>query len=736
MRLCPFCVSISDKIVSMLWHLALAAVAGSHHVSLFRGGPGDQDFRYWAVEDTTLSQTRPIDNFGRELTLESGPGKTILIRFADLPRILGRNATVSNAKLTLHRRVGLMPKKVRVSVVRDVWGEGPGRTLLKGITAQSDHVASPNGTNGAANWRFRMGGTDSLAWSVPGASLGTEVNEIKGVTVAENGDALVLSGLDAAVQAMYANPGENFGIAIQTDEEITFASSDSPDLRPSLDLDFENATVAMPDLAITKLVVAGGTAEVTIQNTSDTPSKEAVLQWRISGRRAGSTIVPSLGKGQSKSFQTQADSKSCVSASIVTTGADAWPADNVATHYGGARQVAVDAADAAAMMPVVEFVNSVVFPQSRFSFAMQGSSCRIAVGAEGPKVALGSNLRASVRNVLLALGVPELRAPGASTDMYPGILGYGDTRDDVGVPRFLPLRYEPVRDPLIEEAKLAPTDLLSATEVAILASNPISLEKVVPKVIVTKWMDEANRPLANCDLEIVRQSAKGALEVVATVKTSESGAMRLPEEVRLALAQSPQNAALGARKKDDGNLVLGYIKLWQAADAMSRSRTDLAQITAEMPLASVADVASNLANGRIITDSLNRFPAELKALCDGDRYSQVEFSDNGWVTIDLGRDRVVAEVRLTVMGESIWPSFDINFWGTGQSEAIASRWGGTTLGPWTLENRSEMQLSDGVRVRDMILKGVPTEMRYIKLQFSKAVKPVQISEIRALSLKN
>lgn len=723
---------MSDKILGMLWHLALASVLGSNHFTLFRGGPGDQDFRYWAVEDTTLYQSRPVENFGRELILESGAGKTILIRFHDLPRLFGRNATVSNAKLTLHRRVGLMPKKVRVSVLRDAWGEGPGRTLLKGIAASTDEPYAANGPAGAANWRFRMGGSNPVPWSVPGAGQGTEVNELKGVNVSESGDAIILSNLDAAVQSMVNNPGENFGIAIQTDEEITFASSDSPDLRPTLECDVDHSDAATSDLAVTALTVKDGVAEATIQNVSTVASGESVLQWRVGGKRAGSTILASLAAGESKKVQVNIDGgKSSVCASIAPAKPDAWSGNNVSAWYSGGSEIA---SDDPGIRAAVDFLNQVALPQSRFSFAMEGAAVRINLSANAPKVEPGNGLRANVKKVLHAIGVPTLLSPGAPDDMYPGITGYGDTRDDVGLPRFLPLRYEPVSDALVDEARLSPTDLLSATEVALLSGSTNALSQFVPKMVVVKWIDETSRPLGSKELELLKANQLGVWQPVATVQTNAAGLARLPEDVLTSMSASPESAYVGVRVKGSDAKAMGFVKLWQTVDAAKRSRTDLAQLTAEMPIASVADVASNLASGRAVTDSSNRFPAELKGLCDGDVATTVSFGDDGWVLLDLGRDRVVAEVRLMVAGSTIWPTFDVSYWGTGQSEAIANRWSGSTVGSWTLANRS-VPVAENAQTKEIVLKGVPAEMRYIKIKFSKPVGTVQIAEIRALSLK-
>src|SRR5579859_4738541 len=70
----------------------LTLYRGAHH-----GSP-----RYWDVQDTYLDAADPNANFGGSYTLLGGKGRTILVRFGDLNRMVGPSRKVAQATLTLH----------------------------------------------------------------------------------------------------------------------------------------------------------------------------------------------------------------------------------------------------------------------------------------------------------------------------------------------------------------------------------------------------------------------------------------------------------------------------------------------------------------------------------------------------------------------------------------------------------------------------------------------------------
>jgi hypothetical protein len=82
----------------------------------------------------------------------------------------------------------------------------------------------------------------------------------------------------------------------------------------------------------------------------------------------------------------------------------------------------------------------------------------------------------------------------------------------------------------------------------------------------------------------------------------------------------------------------------------------------------VVDRSKDLALDCVASDSRGRFPAELRPLTDGDPATEVALMSepSDWVEIDLGRDRLVAEVAFH--GRP-WPSYDVYLRRTGQQEA-------------------------------------------------------------------
>ncbi len=162
----------------------------------------------------------------------------------------------------------------------------------------------------------------------------------------------------------------------------------------------------------------------------------------------------------------------------------------------------------------VSLLNDVYFPYSRFSFAKDGVLERVRIdhieivpdgslqGAK-PNLAYDAQLEfpatdtadlAAISNsvdvpllkrllvqlgdvdfsaVTFPAGDPRLAAVGKDgtvpcglEDLYPGIMGGGDTRDDAPIPLSLSIPYQPVQDEVMTQAGLQSTDLLSASSVS------------------------------------------------------------------------------------------------------------------------------------------------------------------------------------------------------------------------------------------------------------------------------
>jgi hypothetical protein len=125
----------------------------------------------------------------------------------------------------------------------------------------------------------------------------------------------------------------------------------------------------------------------------------------------------------------------------------------------------------------------------------------------------------------------------------------------------------------------------------------------------------------------------------------------------------------------------------------------------------------NLAEGKTVEDSLGRFPAQLSGLIDGNTATSVVMpgAEGGWIEIDLGRERPVAEIEIQ-HEDGIWRAFNIAYYGTSQTPAAAQN--------WIQERESALRSSGGKSV----YKGNLTLMRYVRL-LPLSGKAVKIKEV-------
>ena len=152
--------------------VAVAAASAPLTLELHRGAAipasisKNPEFRYWAVEDTTLNSTNPDGNEGGYSVIEGGPGKTILIQFKDLNRTLGPNRKITDAKLVLTLTSGKV-SGLQVGRVLQPWNEGPIRTLK---TVRPSTQQQAEAARWSATWRHRRAGAEAVGWQNPGAN--------------------------------------------------------------------------------------------------------------------------------------------------------------------------------------------------------------------------------------------------------------------------------------------------------------------------------------------------------------------------------------------------------------------------------------------------------------------------------------------------------------------------------------------------------------------------------------
>jgi hypothetical protein len=759
-------------------HATLAILAlQTSNLTLSRGGSGDASFRYWNVEDTFIEQNRPDSNFGRDLLLSGGPQKTILIRFADLARMVGPNKRIERARLILNQEIGAVPNVVQVSRLTAPWGEGSGRRGVGLFEVPLEPGAKSPAL--AATWKSRLGGLGAQNWDADGA-LGLKDREaLQGVSIIGEDGSVILDGLGPAIQRMLQDPKNNFGLALNFESGCDFTSSDSPYGRPRLQLELADAVVARHDISVVALERTSGDFRdgarqemvALIGYQGDEASGPFRGQIMVDGRTVtfqGENLKPGeiFRAPFQMSWRTSGDlRRHTVEVSVESNKTDSNPANNAINIPTASVPVnlKLNPEDVNEAMPamvkagfsnpifwgsaVAGTFNEVLLRNSRFSFATQGAKARlrfegVTIDPAAPRIGLKAILespdwlRKSARALGLQAGLldlsgsqvkpSDLTGQRSHMDPYPGLMGGGDSRDDLGFPGVMGFPVEPWLDAAVQQLQTVPSDLLSATDVAILnfkAEKPDgSVSELIPAAINVRVLDGVNQLVKGAKLEMkalpsgeLIQSVE-ALGGVAPILNFAKGA-----------TTSTATVVKITRAKD---VEYAFIKTWQLIDAFARGNFDscIIPVRAAMPYGPL-DWSSNLAEGRLVTDDLGSLPTSLAALTDGNPKTTFTWNQKskGVIEIDLQKDRLIGEISVEVPTDgAIWPKFRVLSYQTGSPSNRAIPWLAEVDGTWMLANRGD-STENGRIIR---YRGPIIQARYIKLEIPATTTECKISEIR------
>lgn len=311
-----------------------------------------------------------------------------------------------------------------------------------------------------------------------------------------------------------------------------------------------------------------------------------------------------------------------------------------------------------------------------------------------------------------------------SLDRFPGLSGYGDTRSENTLVYALSPDYEGVFNPVLGGLPLEATDLLSGSETAQINGVPLAY----PKTVVIKALDFGQQPIPGAKLDFFR----GGAQPEFTLNTDAGG-----------VAILPQGPFAGAKGLDEAyevrlNGISTRLPAWRLYDAANRGASEAALIDLHFNVpGGPVDPTIDLAKRRIVTDSGDQLPAILGRLTDEANAQPVALAPQkgAWLEIDLGRDRAVAEVELTVARSGkLWPAFDLTAYSTGQTSGESYVWAKEIDSRYALRSR-------GVRLPDgstrMVYHGIPQRFRFLRLVSAEAgeaelvrvvVHPVHVDE--------
>lgn len=637
-------------------------------VELVRGAPiGAPGF--WDVADTYLDKAEPTQDHGGGFTLLGGDGRTILLRFGDLNRAVGAGRRVVAAILVLTPSGGDVPQLKGVTAVDAPWGEGPLSTLtriLAGVEAKPGAKKDAVAARGAATWNERR--TGIAAWSTAGTPGGTPVVFTSG----PKGATIQIAGLGPTVQGWLDRPWTNNGLALGFAGDVEFFSSQSPSGRPRLVLTTEPVVTTQqtkPDLAVTTIVKAAGKWTATVRNVGSAAARATKANWIADGKPQGETPVPALASGAETTVgytgPEPKDDPQVTNLALSVAPGDSVPANDRLDVFASAKPVSLRVKAGLDPQTVVAYWNGTVAPQSRFSFAPEGVRSRVRL--EGAIVVDdgAATLIDGLRQIGTQLGLPVVANGG---DLYPGLMGYGDTRFEGSIPGRLALPYEPYPDPATATALLEPTGLLSATDVGRLNDGTDKLP--LPKVVAVRLLDLTGRPLSG-----TQATVEGPGVPAVKLTTNADGTALMPT---VAFRPDLSNGTLTVRATQQGLTETGTLKAWRLSDSFRRSGSPvvIADVRLDLPMLPL-ETGTDLADGKPMVDS------DAKPYAFG---SALPEKPDSWIELDLGRDRTIGEIALKP-GATFPNRYEIRVYGTGGKSEEADLWASELDEPWSLRNR-------------------------------------------------
>lgn len=752
-----------------------ALVAFAAPIQTIRLDRGSQIAGYGAfvaVEDTCIVREQPDRNFGGDYTLRAGPNAAILIRFRDLRGVLGPHPKVRKASLVLTIDTVGEPQFERIGSVIGGWFEGP-------MLVQGKKVANGEPTTGAT-WKQRRLNVTASPWAEAGAAGADDVRWIPEAKASRQGDTVVISGLEKAVQEAVDRPWDDNGFEVRFRNECAFASSQSMEGRPALEIEFETGPASTGvDLAVTSIEPVPGQAEgpfkyvARVVNQGNQAARGMVTRWTVADRRTSSLETSkSLAPGASTEFQITVTEPaggtdhrlSTLAFSVEPNQPDANPSDNGLEISRSARPLVfklppsvdwqrIGYADAASwQVAAVGYLNQVVLPQSRFSLAPDGSLERFRATAARDAGAITIDLSREpispawryelVRGLVSAYGLPTL--PDAIRDPFAGSSGLGDTRFDGAISPFIPISYEQTGSNPLMAALGMPTGLLAAHEVATIEDSRIGGPANLPSIATVKLLMPDGTPLSQAEVALF-DSAPGALRPdvpYATVTTDGNGVLTLP-----ARGVPPANSPLGEfgpgtcnktiemRVSGNGQTEFLSIRGWQIMDAFRRTRLPIVSLEKRVSLAP-PNLATdqNLATGRLVTDSVGTPGDKLAALVDGNVGTSAPLPEatGSFVEIDLGRDRMIGEIQIVTDPAAMWNQFDVVLYSTGQDGAAAV--------PWAREvDWRNSAISKGVAdsgKRRITYRSGSGRYRFVRIVNRGPAQKAEIGELRVVPVKS
>lgn len=414
-----------------------------------------------------------------------------------------------------------------------------------------------------------------------------------------------------------------------------------------------------------------------------------------------------------------------------------------------------------ALQRAVHRWNEVLCRYSRFSFAPAGALERVRIQriAEGAEATTDLRVDGEIlvtpqtnlmQEIAKACGLVEITSEGLRTgsvtgdgfpippapDRFAGVLLGGETRSDALLAPSFAFPHERFYDVFADPEKFAVGAGLSATDVYALNRNlgrrrGFSGDYLydIPGSVLVTVVDPAGKRLGNQEITLysLRGGSFSGAAKLDTLKTGESGSILLPKrDTGVAASQytptghqllanpfgrvdpTGKNGAIALRATVHGVEAVAVLKLWQVLDAVARSRQSLAMVTVTMTVPGTA----------LSQDSLAFAPGAAKidgggaadTLTDNDPATGVDLAAGSAITIDLGKEVTLGEIRVTVPSTSTG-AFELLAYKAGEAKETARLFAREADLPWSMKTRGSVSGS----ATTLKYYGMPMRARYLRV---------------------
>jgi hypothetical protein len=617
--------------------------------------------QYWDVSEAEIDARGPDQSVPEIFALTGSPQRKILLRFGSLDLATLRSSKIVDGTLVLS-----LPEKDKallksVKILKRPWVTPGVSVLARRIQGKPPKTSvDPKEVPFAPGVTWNRAGGDTSPWLSAGASNRDDAESIDEKITVKDGEIRV-SNIGPILQYWKMHEGENFGFLLEFSGETGIWSSISPESRPRLELKLAIDKVKDP-----KFYISHEGNDVTLHSPEPIKSVDVF-------------------RGTTK---TTADSTSKVS--IVSAHASKDPRGDL-------------------IRIAATFVDPSI-PQE--TLTIDPSAPWVHLTPSSARIWNGWNVDQSFYSFAKYGALKYINGEGDKDESFlPEVMGLasGSKQMETMLLTGLVLPVRPTRNPLVRQMSSVEGGPLTMAQVDYLMNGKLQY----PKIVLGKIVNIDDRPLEHVSLTITTSTSE-----INDLKTDKMGLFTMPKLPDGALGDVTLKATL--------NGVSESLKLPLSTFSNLYARGNQLAISIDLPFNLCSwqiNQDTNLVLGKPVSDSAKSFPAQLVSLVDDNLDTEYTLLANGWVEVDLGRDRLLGEI---VFQGDVPDKFRVKVYGTTDKVDQADWWIDEVDTP-------NFRLQYGLK-GDLVYHPTPNSARFIRIE-NLTNKPTKLKGIKLFAAK-